>query len=72
MQVHVVGDTRGVREETQNCVDPTNYDLDNEVWSKCKMPFCISSRNFLIEIVLFSCQLRDCIALRTGYYSVWF
>lgn len=31
----------------------------NEMGSNCKMPFCVSSRNFVIEIVLFSCQLRD-------------
>lgn len=31
MQVHVVGDTRDVREEIQNCVDPSNYNLHNEV-----------------------------------------
>lgn len=61
MQARVVGDRRGVREEMQYCVDPSNYNLHNEVWSKCKMPFCISSRNFVIEIVLFSSQLRDCI-----------
>lgn len=30
------------------------------------MPFCISSRNFVLEIGLFSCQLRDCIFPENG------
>lgn len=66
MQANVVGDPKEAREEIQSRVDPSNYNLHNEVWSKCKMPFCVSRRNFVIEIVLFTCQLRDSICSENG------
>lgn len=56
----MVGAARCVREAVQSCVAPSSYHLHNEMGSNCKT-FCVSRRNFVIAIVLFSCQLRGWI-----------